>query len=60
MSVEAKIKRLEELNAQALLGGGDARVERQHQAGKLTARERIERLFDPGTFVEVDKFVVHR
>jgi propionyl-CoA carboxylase beta chain len=60
MSIEEKLKRLEELNAKALLGGGEARIERQHQAGKLTARERIELLFDPGTFVEIDKFVVHR
>ncbi len=60
MSLEQKIKKLEELNAQALLGGGEARVERQHEQGKLTARERIELLLDPGTFVETDKFVVHR
>ncbi|MCG8591406.1 MAG: acyl-CoA carboxylase subunit beta [Proteobacteria bacterium] len=60
MSLEAKIKKLEELNARAVLGGGEARIERQHNAGKLTARERIELFFDPGTFVEVDKFVVHR
>jgi propionyl-CoA carboxylase beta chain len=60
MSIEEKIKRLEELDAQARLGGGEARIERQHKAGKLTARERIELLFDPGTFVEIDKFVVHR
>ena len=60
MSIEEKIKRLEQLNEQAVLGGGEARIERQHAAGKLTARERIELLFDPGTFVEIDKFVVHR
>jgi propionyl-CoA carboxylase beta chain len=60
MSIEEKIKKLEERNAQALLGGGEARIDRQHRAGKLTARERIELLFDPGTFVEIDKFVVHR
>ena len=60
MSVEEKIKRLEEMNERAHLGGGEARIERQHAAGKLTARERIELLFDPGTFVEIDKFVVHR
>ena len=60
MSLEEKTKRLEEKNAQALLGGGDERIERQHAAGKLTARERIELLLDPGTFVETDKFVVHR
>ncbi len=59
MSLEGKIKKLEELNARALDGGGEARRERQHKAGKLTARERIELLFDPGTFVEIDKFVVH-
>ena len=60
MSSEEKIKKLEELNEQAVLGGGEARIERQHQAGKLTARERIELLFDPGAFVEIDKFVTHR
>jgi len=60
MSSEEKIKKLEELNAQALLGGGEERIARQHAAGKLTARERVELLFDPGSFVEIDKFVVHR
>jgi len=60
MSIEERIKKLEEMNAQALLGGGEARIERQHAAGKLTARERLELLFDPGSFVEVGKFVVHR
>jgi propionyl-CoA carboxylase beta chain len=60
MSIEEKIKKLEQLNEQAVLGGGEARIERQHAAGKLTARERIELLFDPGTFIEIDKFVVHR
>jgi propionyl-CoA carboxylase beta chain len=60
MSIEEKIKKLEELNAAALLGGGSERIERQHKAGRLTARERIDLLLDPGSFVEVDKFVVHR
>ena len=60
MSIEEKLKKLEELNARAMLGGGEARIERQHAAGKLTARERIELLLDPGTFVETDRFVVHR
>jgi propionyl-CoA carboxylase beta chain len=60
MSLEEKIKRLEELNARALVGGGTDKIERQHAAGKLTARERIELLLDPGTFVETDRFVVHR
>ncbi|MDJ0848986.1 MAG: acyl-CoA carboxylase subunit beta [Myxococcota bacterium] len=60
MSIEEKIKKLEEMNAQAVLGGGEARIERQHEGGKLTARERVELLFDPGSFVEVDRFVTHR
>ena len=60
MSLEEKLKRLDELNARALIGGGESRIERQHQSGKLTARERIELLLDPGTFVELDRFVVHR
>jgi propionyl-CoA carboxylase beta chain len=48
------------LERQAHLGGGEDRVKRQHAAGKMTARERIEFLFDPGTFEEVDKLVTHR
>lgn len=44
----------------AELGGGEARIQKQHEAGKLTARERIDLLLDPGTFVEMDKFVTHR
>jgi propionyl-CoA carboxylase beta chain len=48
------------LERRALLGGGADRLERQHAAGKLTARERIDLLFDPGTFEEVDKLVTHR
>ena len=51
---------LEELQQLALQGGGEDRVRKQHEAGKLTARERIELLFDPGSFEEVDKFVTHR
>ena len=60
MPVDDKIKQLEELNARVAVGGGEARIERQHKLGKLTARERFELLFDPGSFVEIDKFVVHR
>jgi propionyl-CoA carboxylase beta chain len=60
MSVEEKIKKLEQMNEAALQGGGEARIQRQHDAGKFTARERIDRLFDPGTFVEIDAFVTHR
>jgi propionyl-CoA carboxylase beta chain len=53
-------KTLTDLERRAELGGGEARVERQHAAGKLTARERIQLLFDPETFQEVDKLVTHR
>jgi propionyl-CoA carboxylase beta chain len=51
---------LDQMNARALEGGGEARIRKQHEAGKLTARERIELLVDPGTFVEAGRFVVHR
>jgi propionyl-CoA carboxylase beta chain len=54
------LARLDELNERALEGGGAARIAKQHEAGKLTARERIDLLLDPGSFVEVDRFVVHR
>src|SRR5437773_10861805 len=54
------LARLDEMNARALVGGGPERVKKQHEAGKLTARERIDLLLDPGTFVEVGRFVVHR
>src|SRR5438270_5124 len=53
-------ERLAALDAQAELGGGGERVEKQHEEGKLTARERTELLLDPGSFVELDKFKVHR
>jgi len=51
---------LADLERRAELGGGQDRLDRQHAAGKLTARERIDLLFDPGTFEEVDKLVTHR
>ena len=51
---------LADLERRAELGGGEDRLRRQREAGKLTARERIDFLFDPGTFEEVDKFVTHR
>jgi propionyl-CoA carboxylase beta chain len=53
-------KDLAELERLAELGGGAERLRRQHQAGKLTARERIDELFDRGSFEEVDKLVTHR
>jgi propionyl-CoA carboxylase beta chain len=54
------LRRLALLEAKAELGGGQERIDRQHEAGKLTARERITLLCDPGSFVEHDKFVTHR
>lgn len=60
MGIEEKIKELYELNQLAELGGGKEKIEKQHREGKLTARERINLLLDKGTFVEIDKFVVHR
>jgi propionyl-CoA carboxylase beta subunit len=47
-------------NAEADLGGGKKRIEAQHEAGKMTARERLDFLLDPGSFVELDRFVTHR
>jgi propionyl-CoA carboxylase beta chain len=52
--------RLEDLHRRAERGGGDARNQRQRDGARLTARERIETLFDPGSFEEIDKFVTHR
>ncbi|MCK4677170.1 MAG: acyl-CoA carboxylase subunit beta [Bacteroidales bacterium] len=59
-SIEEKFNQLEERNKAAELGGGKDRIERQHKAGRNTARERIEDLLDPNTFVELDRFVTHR
>ena len=53
-------ERIAALHAQAELGGGEQRVARQHAAGKMTARERIDLLLDPGSFVELDKIKTHR
>ncbi|NOX64369.1 MAG: methylmalonyl-CoA carboxyltransferase, partial [Chlorobi bacterium] len=55
-----KIKKLQELREEAKLGGGLNGIEKQHAKGKLTARERIELLVDPGSFSELDMFVKHR
>ncbi len=60
MMIEAKLGELERRNAEAEIGGGETRIKKQHQAGKLTARERINILLDEGSFHETDKFVVHR
>src|SRR3989337_1748210 len=55
-----KIAFLEEKKKVAELGGGAVRTQKQHDMGKLTARERINLLLDKNSFVELDKFVVHR
>lgn len=60
MSTQAKIERMRKRAEKILAAGGPARVQKQHDAGKLTARERIEKLLDAGTFVELDRFVEHR
>ncbi len=59
-TLKDKFKKLEEKNRIAELGGGQDRIDRQHAANRKTARERLNDLLDPGTFVELDKFVVHR
>ncbi len=60
MSLKERFDEFRRRHAQAELGGGEERVRRQHNAGKKTARERLELLLDPGSFVEIDKFVVHQ
>ena len=60
MENEKRYKEFIELDKAASLGGGLRKIEKQHEAGKLTARERIDLLLDKGSFVEMDKFVVHR
>src|SRR5665647_1348841 len=59
MSIE-KINELTQKRVDIAAGGGEKRVQRQHNSGKLTARERIEKLFDTDSFVELDAFVTHR
>ncbi|WP_346854112.1 acyl-CoA carboxylase subunit beta [uncultured Draconibacterium sp.] len=60
MNLQEKYRQLEEFNAKAEEGGGKERIEKQHAAGKKTARERINQLLDPGTFNEIDKLMTHR
>ena len=59
-TTEAKLRWLQELRAQALHAGSEQAVARQRERGKLLARERLEKLLDPGSFVELDRFVRHR
>ena len=61
MSIQSEnIQKLVERRSKARLGGGEKRIEAQHAKGKLTARERLEKLLDPGSFEEYDMFVQHR
>ena len=55
-----RLEKMRERYAEARKGGGAERVAKQHETGKLTARERIDALLDPGSFQELDALVVHR
>src|SRR5690606_21057329 len=57
---ESKIELLRQKRAISQAGGGEERIQRQHEAGRQTARERLEVLLDPGSFRELDAFVEHR
>ena len=59
MTDDPKIEKLRELKEEARLGGGQERIDRQHDKGKLTARERLDLLLDEGSFEELDTFVTH-
>ena len=60
MSTADKLDRLQRMRTEALLGGGERRLEQQHARGKLSARERLELLLDEGSLTEIDAFVTHR
>jgi propionyl-CoA carboxylase beta chain len=60
MGLQENLQELKSRNAEALQGGGPDRIKRHHEAGKLTARERIDLLLDPGSFVELDRLKTHR
>ena len=60
MDIYDKINELYDKKREIELGGGDERIAKQHEKGKLTARERIDLLLDPDTFVELNPFVTHR
>lgn len=59
-TVQEKIEDLKIRQEKIMLGGGQKRIDKQHATGKLTARERVEKLLDANTFVELDQFVTHR
>src|SRR2546425_331452 len=60
MTIQKRLDTLHHLRAESELGGGAERIRAQHEKGKLTARERLDLLLDPGSFVELDRFVTHR
>jgi len=60
MSMREKLELLQQKRAESEQGGGADRIATQHQKGKMTARERLEVLLDPGSFIELDRFVTHR
>ncbi len=60
MSMREKLELLQQKRAESEQGGGAERIATQHQKGKMTARERLDVLLDPGSFVELDRFVTHR
>jgi len=60
MTIEKKLKVLQQKAGLAEMGGGKVRIQAQHKSGKLTARERINLLLDEGSFQEMDKLVVHQ
>ena len=60
MSVQEAVERLQQMKAAGRLGGGQERIDAQHKRGKLTARERLDILLDPGSFQELDSLMVHR
>ena len=57
---DPRILKLREMRAKARQGGGENRIAKQHEKGKLTARERLDQLFDPGTFQEMEAFITRR
>src|SRR5689334_11976901 len=60
LTTAGAIEHLHDMRAESRRGGGQARIDQQHARRKLTARERLDVLLDPGSFNEVDAFVVHR
>lgn len=59
-TVQEKIEDLKARQEKSCQAGGQKRIDKQHATGKLTARERVEKLLDENTFVELDQFVTHR